>query len=176
MFTIEVFHYLMLYLAIALKFHWTDWNLVSNQSQRSIFVIEFQLPSKHFKKQKAVVGICSFSSFCQRNSKHFIYEPVFYIPSSGRTEPKAVDQQRSTSCSPRRAQLHPSQAQEGMGKAKSPLSPSSGPSIWDNGITYSLSHLNPNSAYAQFCCVEMARCHLGHRITESQNGWGWKGP
>lgn len=50
MFTIEVFHYLMLYLAIALKFHWTDQNLVSNQSQRSVFATDLQFPSSHLKK------------------------------------------------------------------------------------------------------------------------------
>lgn len=162
MFTIEVFHYLMLYLAIALKFHWTNWNLVSNQSQRSIFVIEFPLPSKHFKKQKSIVDICSFSSFCQRNSKHFIYELVFfYIHSSGRTEPKAVDKQRSTSWSARRAQLHPCQAQEGMGKAKSPLSPSPAPSIWDNSIMYSLSYLNPITARAQLMDGTILLCGNG---------------
>lgn len=52
MFTIEVFHYLMLYLAIALKFHWTDQNLVSNQSQRSVFATDLQFPYSHLKKQQ----------------------------------------------------------------------------------------------------------------------------
>lgn len=62
MFTIEVFHYLMLYLAIALKFHWTDRNLMSNQSQRSAFVTDLQFPSNHDKKKpnqntKTIVGV-----------------------------------------------------------------------------------------------------------------------
>lgn len=93
MFTIEVFHYLMLYLAIALKFHWTDQNLVSNQSQRSVFATDLQFPYSHLKKnnkkkkyQKTIVGVSFVAVLLfAKEIANTLSINCFYICSSGRS-------------------------------------------------------------------------------------------
>lgn len=136
MFTIEVFHYLMLYLAIALKFHWTDWNLVSNQSQRSVFAIDLQFLSSHIKKKTqntAIVGV-SFVAFLlfAKETANTLFISWFYVCSSGRAELSgALDKatmgyQRGA----RWAQVPQARAGAGRGWLRL-LRPSPGFVIWD---------------------------------------------
>lgn len=75
-----------------------------------------------------------------RETANTIYELGFYIHGSGRTEPKATEKHKLLCQEGTAPSLL---GQEGMGIAKSPLSLSPAPSIWDNSITSSPSHLNP---------------------------------
>jgi len=65
---------------------------VSNQSQRSVFVIDLQLPSNHVKK-KSIVGVffVAFLPLAKEIANTLFISCCFYTCSSGRAEPKAMD-------------------------------------------------------------------------------------